>query len=93
VRKQEVHLISEHSSAFQINVLSVSRDKRYRDELHTRLTWRTPAFVIITAAARSHYVLPDIVALLTYRSNVIASKVAGHKSNTAIHADIRVATK
>ena len=71
MRQEKLHLVSQDTTARQVDVLGMRRYKGHREQLHSGLFRQTVTFVVITPLAGGHDILPNISAALAQGLYVI----------------------
>src|SRR5688572_29994929 len=72
VRAQVFHLVGEHASALEEDVLGIGRREWHGDQLHLRLLGCARCLEVVAAAAGGDDVGPHVTATLAERTDVIA---------------------
>jgi hypothetical protein len=90
---QKVHLISEHVSISEIEVLVPIGSERDCEQLHTRTLRGEIPLAVVAAATRRHTIGPAVLATTGRRHDMITREITHWMLNTTVQADLPVSGK
>src|SRR6185437_2837755 len=90
VRQQIFHLVGQHATPLEENVLRIGRSEGHRDELHFRLFRCAGRLLVVATSASGYDVRPDIEAALAEGPDMIPRQLTRRESHGAIHTQVCV---
>ena len=90
MRAQKIHLLGQHTLAFEVDIFRVCRCKGDREQFHIRLLRRSTSLMIIATFTGCYDVLPEIFPTVGDGRDVVSGQIRGDKSLAAVQANLRV---